>query len=222
MSAAALAPWIHIDPALWFDPKTYSGCKRRPRNQPPRLVVGHWTGGEAGTRRFDDDGQRVADVLRHRDPPLSIHFVIGGDGTTWQMADPESTWCLHASAVNAWSIGIEVVNAGLVAGEQPGRPRSTVIINDRKSLAFYEPQFASWRRLCELLCDRYAIPMEVPGRLDVATGKIDLYDGRIPQHRLRRFSGVIEHLHAGSKKPDAGLQLVGDLVVRSGFAIAEV
>lgn len=223
----ALAPWIRVERGLWFDPSEYAGCSRRPRNGPPRLIVGHWTGGEAGTQRYDDDGLRVANVLRTRrnevgDPmPLSIHFVIGGDGTVWQMADPLLTQCRHASAVNPFSIGIEVVNKGLPPSFD-GRKRDVVAGTSRNPqvLAFYPAQLDAWWRLVELLCYEYGIARAVPGKL-TKSGELALTSARVEQYRLRKFRGVIEHLHCSSQKPDAGMQLVRELAHR-GYAITEV
>lgn len=84
----------------------------------PELVVLHHTAmgtAEAAVARLCDPGAEV-----------SAHWVIGEDGTLWQLVDEDArAW--HAGAgvwqgrsdVNSRSIGIELANPGPLAGHPP-------------------------------------------------------------------------------------------------------
>ena len=197
---------------LLFDPSKYSGCRKRKGTV--RHVVGHWTGGEAGTTNGDDDGKRVYDALRGRKDadgkpaPLSIHFTIGATGKVWQHADALSTVAFHAGAVNETSIGIEVVSKGFPPSD-PGRPRPEVehVVHGRKvrQVAFLPSQIESYVRLCAVLSRECALPMRVPGK--GVAGEVEIASDRIPDEAVQRWSGFLEHLHVSSSKADAGTQL---------------
>jgi hypothetical protein len=196
----------------------YPGCARRRKKV--ILGVGHWTGGEAGTKTSMDDGKRVYEVLRGRvnergEPtPLSVHFTIGFDGTIWQYADPSQVECFHASAVNDESWGVEIVNAGFPPNaEGRSRPEVTFTVHGRKvrQLAFTDEQLTSYVWLCDKVNAALGIPRAVPGKKDAPTSD------RIATARLLRWSGQIEHLHCSSKKLDGGTQLTRALLA-AGYA----
>lgn len=73
---------------------------------------------------------------------VSWHFTIDTDGTVVQSADPALWLCWHAGAVNAWTIGIELVQ------DADG--------------TLYEATLASTVALCELLCASLSIPRRLP------------------------------------------------------------
>lgn len=73
---------------------------------------------------------------------VSWHFTIDTDGTVVQSADPATWLCWHAGAVNAWTIGIELVQ------EQDG--------------TLYEATMVACTALVELLCAAFQIPRRVP------------------------------------------------------------
>jgi hypothetical protein len=73
---------------------------------------------------------------------VSWHFTVDTDGTVVQSADPALWLCWHAGAVNAWTIGIELVQ------DADG--------------TLYDATLASVVALCELLCASLAIPRRLP------------------------------------------------------------
>lgn len=196
----------------------YPGCA--PRRKKVILGVGHWTGGEAGTKTSLDDGKRVYVVLRGRvneqgDPmPLSVHFTIGFDGTIWQYADPAEVECFHASAVNDESWGCEIVSNGFPPNaEGRDRPEVTHIVHKRKvrQLAYTDAQLAAYVWLCDTVNGALGIPRAVPAKNDKPLSD------RIANARLLRWSGQIEHLHCSSQKLDGGTQLTRALLA-AGYA----
>lgn len=120
----------------------------------PDLIVLHYTamaGAQAALERLCDPVYEV-----------SAHYLVGGDGTVWQMVDEEMrAW--HAGAgqwgavcdVNSRSIGIELDNLG----DHP----------------FAAPQMDALDQLLAAIMRRWAIPPErVIGHSDMApTRKID-------------------------------------------------
>lgn len=230
--------WIRRDPAHWWS----SGRGTRRRAETVDLLVGHWTAGEAGTRdhdgdgpltAYDDDGPRVVRVMRGRKngrtgAPLNvgIHFVIGACDPAsdfapiWQTADPGLTATVHLGSgwINARSIGVEVVSAGLPGpADVRRRPRARVPLLGREVevLRFYRGQIATWVALAELLAaldgERgIRIPRVVP-----AFGA----DRRFTAEELRGYAGAMEHLHApGTRKIDAGGTLIAALAA-AGWAL---
>src|SRR5690606_30991535 len=171
------------------------------------LLVGHWTGGEATTRRYDDDGPHVVRGMRARKrrdgSPLNvgIHFVIGACdpedeiAPVWQTADPGECATVHLGKgwLNARSIGVEVVSAGL-----PGktdvreRPRVRVPLLGKVTevLRFYPGQLRAWRQLAETLValdgrGGVRIPRHVPETLACR---------RFTVPEAKRWRGAMEHL----------------------------
>lgn len=126
-----------------------SSCYGERRNNArPDLIVLHYTAmhsTEAALERLCDPEVEV-----------SCHYLIGPDGTVWQMVSEEHrAW--HAGAgkwgsvtdVNSHSIGIELANLG----DHP----------------FSEPQMAALEVLLADIMDRWAIPPErVIGHSDMA------------------------------------------------------
>lgn len=232
--AGVLVPgtdWVRRDPAYWWT----SGRGTRRRAETVDLLVGHWTAGEAGAydpdgptgplTEYDDDGPRVVRVMRSRKrsdgSPLNvgIHFVIGACDPAesyapiWQTADPGLTATVHVGKgeINARSIGVEVISAGLPGrADVRSRPRQRVSIRGREveALAFYRGQMRTWVALAEALArlDGTAgihIPRRVP---DFGA------DRRLKMPELRSYAGAMEHLHMpGTTKIDAGGMLIGAL-----------
>lgn len=220
--------WIIRDSSAWWKPSDY-GAKHRDPSTEINVLTGHWTAGEAGARRADDDGPFIVRVMRNRPsnvypPPakmkVSITFVIGADGTVWQTMDPLTTVAIHVgdSRINARSVGVEVVNPGtgpMVAQ----RPRATVKLRMFPSLkqpqgrivkqrAFYPTQIASWVDLCETLTEHLPIPRQVPR---AAGGGLEIERFTTPESR--RWNGAMEHYHVPSTtKVDAGTQLMRALI----------
>lgn len=229
--------WIVRDGRAWWGPDDHA-TKRRPIGQPVNLLVGHWTAGEAGSRRADDDGPFIYGVMRNRPssvPALaaqgvkmkvSIHFVIGVDGTVWQTADPLTTVAIHVGmgSINARSVGVEVVNPG-TGPMLPERPRDRIahrmlptgkLPKGRlvRQLAFYPAQVDAWCRLAELLADHLPIPRQVPARADGSDLEVD----RFTKPEAARWTGAMEHYHVPTTtKVDAGTQLIRALRYQAGW-----
>lgn len=134
----------------------------------PDAVVLHYTGMETGQ----------AAELRLCDPDsqVSAHYLVHENGRVVQMVPEaarawhagQSSWC-GAEDVNSFSIGIEIVNPGHMAGYPD----------------FPEPQIQAVIALCRDLCRRHDIPPpRVLAHSDVAPGrKIDPGE-KFPWHRL--------------------------------------
>lgn len=215
--------WIRRDPSAWWARGDRGTRRREPRVD---LLVGHWTGGEATLRSYDDDGPHVVRAMKARKrrdgTPLKvgIHFVIGACeddapiAPVWQTADPGEVATVHLGRgwLNARSIGVEVVSAGMPGRtDVRDRPRLHVPLLGaiRTVLAFYPGQLAAWVRLAETLAALdgragIAIPRHVPEPLG---------SRRLTVREARRWRGAMEHLHAPrTRKTDAGGLLVDALL----------
>jgi N-acetylmuramoyl-L-alanine amidase len=135
----------------------WSSPNRGPRRDglTPTLIVLHHTAmltAEAALARLTDPGAEV-----------SAHYLVAEDGRVWRLVDEaERAW--HAGAgswrgagdVNSRSIGIELANAGPLAGFPP----------------FAEPQMAALEALLDGIMARWGIgPSGVIGHSDMAPGR---------------------------------------------------
>jgi hypothetical protein len=214
--------WILRDAEHFFTPGKLG---TRPRAAFTDLLIGHWTAGEAGAKRYDDDGPHVVRVMRARKRTdgsalnVGIHFVIGACepdalyAPVWQTADPGLCATTHVGRpeVNKRSIGVEVVSAGMPGKlDLRSRPlvRTSILGRTRNVLAFFPGQLRAWTRLAEMLAsldgrEGIAIPRVVP-----AFGA----SRRFAHAEIGRYSGALEHLHVpGTSKIDAGGLLIGAL-----------
>lgn len=121
-----------------------------------------------------DCAQKARDWLCHSDAQVSAHYVLGADGTVWQLVD-ESDRAWHAGAgawgpitdVNSRSIGIEIANTG-------GTP-------------FAAKQTDALDTLVARIMQRHAIPPErVIGHSDMAPGRKIDPGARFDWQRLSR------------------------------------
>lgn len=119
--------------------------------QRPSLVVLHYTAMTCAAAALE----RLCDPAAE----VSAHYLIGGDGTAWQMVE-EDMRAWHAGAgewagqgdVNSRSIGIELDNTG--------------------AHPFCEPQMAALETLLAGILARHAIaPSGVIGHSDMAPGR---------------------------------------------------
>lgn len=208
----------------WWEPNEHGA---KPRMELPTVLVGHWTAGEAGTATADDDGPVVVSVMKRRPGirdltrrlRVSVHFVIGFDGTVWQTADPVTTSAIHVGdgKMNSRSVGVEVVNKG-GPPNLPGRSRPVIKLpllgRERRMLAFAIEQIRSWVLLAETLADHLPIPRQVP----VDAAGLGVRTTRLTLTESRAWKGALEHYHvplpppARASKWDAGGQLVRTLV----------
>ncbi len=117
----------------------------------PTLIVLHYTAMESASAALE----RLCDP----GPEVSAHYLIGGDGTLWQLVrEDDRAW--HAGAgewrgqtdINSRSIGIELDNQG----DHP----------------FAEPQMRVLEWLLRQIMGRWSIPAEgVIGHSDMAPGR---------------------------------------------------
>lgn len=132
----------------------------------PSMVVIHYTAME--------NAKAALDRLCDPGPEVSAHYLIGSDGTCWQLIR-EDMRAWHAGAgqwgnitdVNSHSIGIELDNRG--------------------THPFAEPQMAVLERLLRGILDRWQIPPErVIGHSDMAPTRKQDPGPRFDWHRLAR------------------------------------
>ncbi len=121
-----------------------------------------------------DCAQKARDWLCHSDAQVSAHYVLGADGTVWQLVD-ESDRAWHAGSgawgpitdVNSRSIGIEIANTG-------GAP-------------FAARQMNALETLVDGIMARHMIPPErVIGHSDMAPGRKIDPGARFDWQRLSR------------------------------------
>lgn len=221
--------WCLRHPDAWW---AHGEFGTRARAERVDLLCGHWTAGEAGRRRYDDDGPFVVRVMKKRMSRrrpgqrlrVSVQFVIGACApdaefaNVWQTMDLAHSAATHVGRgrINARSIGVEVVNAGL-----PGRtdirkrPQTDVHVLGRKrtALEFYPGQLRTWARLATAL-SASCLPsgIEIPRRVPVDEDGVPL-PRRFTRGELRRWTGAMEHLHmSNTTKLDAACMLLEALI----------
>ena len=121
-----------------------------------------------------DSAERARDWLCHDEAQVSAHYVLGPDGTVWQLVDEgDRAWHAGAGAwgpvsdVNSRSIGIEIANNG-------GTP-------------FAAKQMDTLEQLIAGIMSRHAIPPErVIGHSDMAPGRKIDPGARFDWQRLAR------------------------------------
>lgn len=161
----------------WDSPNTTPGRRGAIR---PSLCVVHWTGGP--------DFRPVMNTFMNPRGGVSAHLVIERDGTIHQFV-PFSRKAWHAGrsswngrkSVNNWSIGVELVNSGLLIKENGKfftRGRRTIEIcptevswfAGKPYQTYTEKQLASVRMVMEALEAEYGIS-EWVGHSDVSPGR---------------------------------------------------
>lgn len=196
------ASWTPIDGrslGLWFNP--------RPMAHHPRLLVVHYTAGEGSVHG-------VYSTLVQRG--LSVHFCIEASGDCYQLADMTSH-CSHASDVNDFAVGVEMVNRGVPPVMPPHADRVRYSDKARGKphdfLDFYDVQKAALFNLAEYVTNNLRIPRIVCTERD-AIPRAQLF---APVHP---FSGVCGHCHVPSTsgKIDPGPRILDELAARWGSA----
>jgi N-acetyl-anhydromuramyl-L-alanine amidase AmpD len=169
----------------WWDPGVPG---TRERSEPIRGVVWHWTAGIGAPKS-------VYRTLIGRS--LSIHFVIGSDGSIVQMADPATTVCSHAGPRgNPAFIGVEIVSRGVepCSPKLIQHPRLTTVRGRRvKALDFLPAQYVAIENLGSALSLTHGIPAVVPGHTNT-----------LAPSELAKYRGHLEHIHVSSRKIDCG------------------
>ena len=222
--------WCLRDEEAWWSPGDRGTRKRATVRD---CLLGHWTGGEAGVARYDDDGPFVVRGMRARGLTVGIEFVIGACShedefaRTWQCADPGLTATVHVGIgeINARAIGVEVVSCGLAKSMHPARLRQTIPCTVRGgrvvAAGFMPGQLRSWVRLAEALSDPAsdhlrAAGIAIPRVVPTTTGGKPMAEVRhLSRSELRRYAGAIEHCVVfGTTKLDAGGMLLAELAAR--------
>jgi N-acetylmuramoyl-L-alanine amidase len=190
----------------------------RPRTEPIRGIVLHWTGGIRNPAG-------LFQTLRARKSPraphgLSVHYCIGVDGQVVQMCSHDLV-CLHASGVNPWTVGIEIVNPAYPRILRKPNPvfelerrkgvKRTVYIDrirrrDVTMLSFTPEQDWSATLLVEHLCSTLRLPRQVPTNPDGS-----LMRRQMTEEELASYRGVLGHYHCHLTKNDPGTMLLDSL-----------
>lgn len=222
----------------WWDPADADDrYQLRPRADRVDILCGHWTAGEAGTKTNEDDGRRVVSVMKRRKSrkrpgrrlKVSVQFVIGACGPdddyapVWQTMDLGGRFAathVGRGSINARSIGVEVVSAGL-DGAANVRDREEIEVEllgrKREVLAFYPGQLRAWVRLANALAGKclpggIEIPKHIPAQL-LEDGSTRVLPRRFTTKELGAWSGAMEHyLMDNTRKVDAGTLLLDALL----------
>ncbi len=162
----------------------------------PELVVIHYTA---------MDSARAA-LARLCDPraEVSAHYLIGGDGTVWQMVVEE---------MRAWHAG-----AGEWAGRGDVNSRSIGIeLDNRGSHPFSQPQMAALERLLAGIMARWDIaPHGVIGHSDMAPGRKCDPGPRFDWRRLER-QRLAARRGYGAGPQDGSQELFRGLARQAGY-----
>ena len=179
----------------------------RPRRDPVRAILLHWTGGAGNL-------QRLYDTLRATRGPrspdgLSVHYGVDASGAVMEYASPDLV-CLHAGIANEWSIGFEVCGPGFpgrVAESEANRGVVRTTYTDKirgrrvTMLGYTERQYAAvFAKIDELLA-KYELPRNVPTEADGS-----LMTRPMTPSELSKFRGVCGHLHVHPTKCDPGTE----------------
>ncbi len=162
----------------------------------PSLIVLHYTA--------MDSAQEALDRLCDPQYEVSAHYLIGSDGSLWQMVrEKDRAW--HAGAgewcgqddINSRSIGIELDNRG----DHP----------------FSEPQMIVLERLLTGLSQRWTIPPKgVIGHSDMAPGRKLDPGSRFDWQRLEH-QGLAKPRSTGEHPQNAEMQEFKRLAQEAGF-----
>ena len=138
------------------------------RTAPPDMIVLHYTGMQTGAAALDR--------LRDTEARVSSHYLVEEDGRIFRLV-PEERRAWHAGvsswrgrrAVNAHSVGIEIVNPGHEFGYRP----------------FPEAQVAAVIDLVADIRDRWTVAdVDIVGHSDVAPARKDDPGELFPWQRL--------------------------------------
>lgn len=208
-----------------FPELTFAGLRSvKPRTEPVRAVVLHWTGGPDRGPGASKDAAGVFRTLRNTTGPrtpdgLSIHAVLDAEGILVPMA-PESLVCLHAGVANPWSIGKEIINPafpGRVADAEKAKGthreeyRDTLRGKVHTFLDFTPAQYATLGEWLDEVLARWKLPRAIPRE---KSG--EWMRRQMTRAELATFRGVMGHFHCHHSKLDPGPRLF-DWLADRGF-----
>jgi N-acetyl-anhydromuramyl-L-alanine amidase AmpD len=196
----------------------------------PRMIVLHYTA-DTGTRavEFFEKEYYVDARGRKRRVNASAHFVVQRDGGIYQMVELDrSAWHagfagwplrLHAIKPNRSSVGIEIVNAGELNGEEGDYytwfdeeiPDDEVMIYDGQPYQTYaREQIIAVAQLVTFLCAelgierRFMFDGQKPVKGYDCVPYFLPYGLRLGTERFKNNSGVCGHCHISKGKADPG------------------
>jgi N-acetyl-anhydromuramyl-L-alanine amidase AmpD len=196
--AGARVPVTGVEVVTWLDdpkvPRAMDGKSRRA--DAVKAIVIHTVHGKVGPLADhgsapSDRAERYARYQSSTSRDVSWHLTIDTDGTVVQSADVATWTCWHATSVNPWTVGIELVQ------ESDG--------------TIYRPQLDVLVWVCEVLCDHFGIPHRVPARNGVPTvGVVERLTGKHGS-----WGGVFGHRNQTTNR---GVGDPGDHVFRALLA----
>lgn len=182
------------DPAPIWHPSPNFGPRRD--GLKPTLIVLHYTAMESAAAALD----RLCDPV----PEVSAHYLIGADGTLWQMVQEEDrAW--HAGAgewrgqtdINSRSIGIELDNRG--------------------NYPFSDRQMSRLENLLPAIMQGWSIPPQgVIGHSDMAPGRKTDPGPRFDWQRLER-QGLAARRGSDHGPQEAQPHLFREIAQNAGF-----
>ena len=191
MESGPVSPGFELTP-IWH-PSPNFGPRRN--GILPQLVVLHFTAMK--------NAQAALERLCDPKAEVSAHYLIGSDGTCWQMVD---------EAQRAWHAG-----AGEWAGAQDVNSRSIGIeLDNRGTHPFAEPQMQVLEDLLDQIMTRWTIPRAgVIGHSDMAPGRKIDPGPRFDWQRLARRKLAI--WAQGEPPAEADWNTFCDLTHRIGY-----
>lgn len=180
----------------------------RPKEHIKRIIL-HWTGGE---RQSKD----VVEYLNSQN--YGCHFIIDKDGSVFQSQNLNIKTA-HASGDNYASIGIEIVNIGLLSEAGGKIPEGRSVYEDTylgrptKLLTFTPAQIDSAKKICKNLCQIYGIPYDVPR--DKSNQELLLKERFGSRQEIDNYTGICGHYHVDIErnfKPDPGTDLLTSIL----------
>ena len=186
--------------------RTFVGLRSvRPRIEPIRAVLLHWTGGNGGLERLF--AVLRGTVGRKTPDGLSVHYGVDAAGFHEQWV-PEDQVALHAGLANEWTVGFEVTcpgfpgkawnverNRGVVRSEYTDRLHGRRVA----MLGYTEAQYAKLRVLVREVCTRHGLPFDYPREADGS-----LMRRCMTPAEWGSFRGVLGHYHVSPKRPGKG------------------
>jgi len=173
----------------------------------PSIFTLHWTGGTG-------DAAQVYRVLKNRKTRdgkgLSVQLFADHEGVLWQYADLGER-CRHASATNKYGPGLEVQGRGIDRTSDHSQSIDEEIHGRKHTVIPFTPaQNRTILAVSRTIVTLFGIPARVPGN---GSGP---FPSVMTPREIRRFKGVLGHLHVSKHKLDPGLDIFRQLV-GSGF-----